>query len=109
MNSALLISLSQERQIFKENGNIYSNNNIDQYNAFLTTYVTGTDIILWDSNIPFSDMYHAQCKHSNRKTYDMLWNCDDPLHSGYVIVEKYADMLLNDVCNPFLDLNDKYC
>lgn len=109
MNWVLFVSLLQESHIFKEYRNIYSNNNIDQYNTFLSLYVTGTDIILWDSNIPFSDMYHKQCKHNHRKTYDMTWNCADPMHSGYVIVEKYVDMLMNDVCNPFLDLDAEYC
>lgn len=109
INSVLFISLPQESRVFKKYHNIYSNSNIDQYNAFLSQYVTGTDIILWDSNIPLSDTYYQQCEHTHRKTYDMLWNCADPMHSGYVTVEKYVDMLINDVCNPYLDLDARYC
>lgn len=99
----------QESQIFKKYLSVYSNKNIDQYNTFLSSYVSGTDITLWDSNIPFSDVYYAKCRQDYRNSYDMAWNCANPLHSGYVVVEMYADMLLNAICNPFLDLDSMYC
>ncbi|KAK8405206.1 hypothetical protein O3P69_001639 [Scylla paramamosain] len=99
----------QESQIFKKYLNIYSNNIIDQYNTFFSSYVSGTDITLWDSNIPFSDAYYVQCRQDYKNSYDMSWNCANPLHSGYVAVEMYINMLLNDICNPFLHLDSGYC
>ena len=99
----------QESQIFKKHLNAYSNKNIDQYNTFFSSYVSGTDIILWDSNIPFSDVYYAQCRQHYRNSYDMSWNCANPLHTGYIIMEVYVNMLLNDICNPILDLDSLYC
>nr|XP_045594396.1 N-acetylneuraminate 9-O-acetyltransferase-like [Procambarus clarkii] len=99
----------QELHIFKKYKGVYSNSNIDLYNNFVSSYLMDSSVTLWDSNIPFSKAYHANCVKSYRKSFDMLWDCDNPLHTGFVMVEKYADMFLNDICNSFINLDTTYC
>ncbi|KAK3872241.1 hypothetical protein Pcinc_022668 [Petrolisthes cinctipes] len=101
----------QESGIFKEYTDIYSNHNIDQYNTFLSSFVKDTEIIPWNSNVLLSDLYHSQCRLHRRISYDKQWSCDNPLHTGYVMVEEYANMILNDVCNCYLGLDSRqiYC
>lgn len=100
----------QESGLFRKYRGVYSNNNIDLYNSFLSSCLTGTNIKVWDSNIPFSISYNAQCAQRNRNSFDMLWNCNNPLHTGYVMVEEYANIFLNEVCNSFIDqLDTSYC
>ncbi|XP_042239835.1 uncharacterized protein LOC121877932 isoform X2 [Homarus americanus] len=99
----------QESRIFRKYRGIYSNSNIDLYNNFLSSYLTGSSITIWDSNIPFSDTYITQCVHGYKKSFDKLWDCGNPLHTGFIMIEKYANMFLNDVCNSYFDLNATYC
>ncbi|KAK8729823.1 hypothetical protein OTU49_008342 [Cherax quadricarinatus] len=99
----------QESHIFKKYQGAYSNNNIDLYNNFISSSLIGSSVAVWDSNIPFSQAYHAHCLTKYRKSFDMLWDCDNPLHTGFVMVEKYANMFLNDICNFYIDLDSTYC
>nr|XP_053655242.1 uncharacterized protein LOC128704211 [Cherax quadricarinatus] len=99
----------KESHIFKKYQGAYSNNNIDLYNNFISSSLIGSSVAVWDSNIPFSQAYHAHCLTKYRKSFDMLWDCDNPLHTGFVMVEKYANMFLNDICNFYIDLDSTYC
>ncbi|XP_071536655.1 uncharacterized protein [Panulirus ornatus] len=104
-----LLDHIQESHIFKKYQGIYSNNNIDLYNSYLMKHFSDSSITLWDSNIPLSDIYYAKCRQNYKKSYDMLWICDNPLHTGFIMVEMYVNMLLNDVCNSFIDLDPTIC
>nr|XP_027212796.1 uncharacterized protein LOC113805925 [Penaeus vannamei]XP_027212797.1 uncharacterized protein LOC113805925 [Penaeus vannamei] len=99
----------QESHIFSDYQGIYSNRNIDRYNNYLRSILSTTKLLLWDSNIPFSKAYFSECEKNNRNSVDNTWNCDNPLHTGYIMVEEYANMILNDVCNPYLQLGEAFC
>ncbi|XP_063588820.1 uncharacterized protein LOC134765963 [Penaeus indicus] len=99
----------QESHIYSEYQGIYSNQNIERYNNYLRSIISTTKLTLWDSNIPFSEAYFSECRKNNRNSLNKTWNCDNPLHTGYIMVEEYANMILNDVCNPYLQLGETFC
>ncbi|KAG7164332.1 hypothetical protein Hamer_G003501 [Homarus americanus] len=83
--------------------------NIDLYNSLAKDLLSGTNVTTWDSTIPLSDLYAQQCKVNPRHTDDNKWKCQDKTHVGYIIIEKYVDMLLNFVCNEFFNVTDDFC
>ncbi|XP_064083805.1 uncharacterized protein LOC135199576 [Macrobrachium nipponense] len=110
MNTIIqLLDPIQETVIFPKYKGIYSNENIELYNDIITSTFTKSDVIIWDSNIPTANHYFHQCRITNQQSYDKLWDCGNPLHPGFIAVEKNLNMLLNGVCNKLLRIDELYC
>ncbi|XP_069951726.1 uncharacterized protein [Cherax quadricarinatus] len=86
-----------------------SDENMDVYNSFSRFCLVGSEVAVWDSTVPLSSAYSQHCRKYNKISPDRTWRCDDGGHVGYIIIEKYVDMLMNYVCNRFLNLSDDYC
>ncbi|XP_064098252.1 uncharacterized protein LOC135209531 [Macrobrachium nipponense] len=88
-----------------------SNNitNIDTYNR-IASEVLPAEVVVWSSTIPLSDLYVKECERKKRDTPETkLWRCKDEKHTGYVVIQRYVDMLLNYGCNHILNLESPYC
>ncbi|XP_037786323.1 uncharacterized protein LOC119582157 [Penaeus monodon] len=82
----------------------------EMYNDIARQLLQGTGVVLWDSTLPLSVIYANECMKTRRLTpitYD--WKCHDVNHLGYIMLEQYADMVYNGICNRYLDLSDEYC
>ncbi|KAK7077912.1 hypothetical protein SK128_007202 [Halocaridina rubra] len=87
----------------------YNVTNIDLYNA-IAAEAMPKNVAIWDSIIPLSDMYVSECqKHPQDTPNSNFWRCSDFRHSGFIIIEKFVDMLLNYACNRHLSLDKEYC
>ncbi|XP_066981626.1 uncharacterized protein [Macrobrachium rosenbergii] len=104
-----LLDPIQETDIFPKYKGIYSNENIELYNHIITSTFTKSNVVIWDSNIPIADHYFHQCRITNQQSYDKLWDCGNPLHPGFIAVEKNLNMLLNGICNKLLRIDELYC
>ncbi|XP_068250662.1 N-acetylneuraminate 9-O-acetyltransferase-like [Palaemon carinicauda] len=104
-----LLDPVQETAIFPKYKGIYSNENVQIYNQIITSIFSKSNAIIWDSNIPITNHYFRQCQIKNRQSYDKLWDCGNPLHPGFIAIEKSLNMLLNGICNKFLKINELYC
>lgn len=84
--------------------------NFEAYNREAREILERSRVVIWDSTVPLSRAYVFQC-YSQEKTTSMTfwWKCLDRLHVGYIVVEQYTDMLLNDVCNKYMSLPHDYC
>ncbi|XP_045623357.1 uncharacterized protein [Procambarus clarkii] len=90
---------------------INTQSNYPLYNNAAMEALSGTGVIIWDSTVPLSRAYNVRCM-----TPPLLhtppwhhWNCLDKAHVGYILVDQYADMIINDYCNKFLNLGPEFC
>ncbi|XP_047483366.1 uncharacterized protein LOC125035182 [Penaeus chinensis] len=80
------------------------------YNSIAVQQLQETGTVFWDSTLRLSIAYTEECVRSNRITpATNEWNCGDPGHIGYIMLDQYADMIYNAFCNRFLNLTDDYC
>ncbi|XP_037786329.1 uncharacterized protein LOC119582163 [Penaeus monodon] len=80
------------------------------YNEIAVRELQGTGVTLWDSTLPLSVQYNDACIKMNKNTPPMFhWKCNDLSHLGYIVVEQFADMVYNAVCNKYLELDEDYC
>ncbi|XP_068218511.1 uncharacterized protein [Palaemon carinicauda] len=81
--------------------NIESPQNIDLYNQIAKDLLPKSpSFIVWNSTIPLSDLYSEFCRAKEAvlpKTFQ--WRCYDAKHLGYVMIDQYLDMYLNDICS----------
>ncbi|XP_068237194.1 uncharacterized protein [Palaemon carinicauda] len=69
---------------------------IDEYNAFAARLLRNTGVIVWDSCLPLSDMYVQECRrHPRNMKKSRHWLCNNKGHTGYIMVDQYANMVLN--------------
>nr|XP_045606320.1 uncharacterized protein LOC123763254 [Procambarus clarkii] len=92
-------------------GEWFRHNNVvtDQFNSLAREWLSGSGVLVWDSTLPLANQYVQQCIKHHRQTPDNTWKCNDVYHVGYIVIEQYADMLMNYICNRFLGVGDKYC
>ncbi|KAG7159492.1 uncharacterized protein LOC121877330 [Homarus americanus] len=84
--------------------------NLQLYNSIVRESLEGTGVILWDSTLPLSQAYTSECVLRPKSLFPSYsWKCFDENHVGYIVVEQYADMILNDVCNKYMNLKPEYC
>ena len=56
-------------------------------------------ITVWDSHMALQKRYKFIClKYKMMDDPRRLWSCQDKLHSGSVITDQFAQMLLNHLC-----------
>ncbi|XP_069989427.1 uncharacterized protein [Penaeus vannamei] len=78
---------------------------IHTYNLIAREHLQGTGVTLWDSTLPLSVAYAHECLREQKTTPVLYtWKCHDDCHLGYLMLEQYADMVYNAVCNRFLGL-----
>ncbi|XP_069173005.1 uncharacterized protein [Procambarus clarkii] len=75
-----------------------------------------TGALQWDSSLPFNLANLRECKQlrdaglSKYPIYhDGWWKCNDIHHSAYETNNDEIQMLLNMLCNPYLDTPPQYC
>ncbi|XP_063597975.1 uncharacterized protein LOC134774583 [Penaeus indicus] len=72
---------------------------IREYNALYKQALENTGVVFWDSTLPLSRAYNQECLRNPRHFGDTLWwMCKDVVHVGYILVNQYADMVLNAAC-----------
>ncbi|XP_069179627.1 uncharacterized protein [Procambarus clarkii] len=76
------------------------------YNKIAVQELSGTGVIIWDSTRPLSTDYAHHCiKNPEMQTPPYFyWKCQDLGHVGYILVDQYADMIINDFCNKHLNI-----
>lgn len=76
------------------------------YNEIAVQELAGTGVVVWDSTVPLSDGYARECIRSpNKQTPPYFhWKCQDLGHVGFILVDQYADMVINDFCYKHLNL-----
>lgn len=80
------------------------------YNEIAVRELHGTGMVLWDSTFPLSVQYNDACGKKKRNTPPLFrWKCNDSRHLGYIVVDQFANMIYNAICNKYLDLDDDYC
>ena len=56
---------------------------------------------IFDAFLPLQARYNDLCrKYDFPLRVTKNWECQDKMHTGFVINDHYAQMLLNYVCNP---------
>nr|XP_053642205.1 uncharacterized protein LOC128695555 [Cherax quadricarinatus] len=89
---------------------VNSRSNYGLYNKVVVEELAGTGVIIWDSTLPLSRVYTVYCETYPRNTPPMNhWKCGDAGHVGYILVDQYADMIINDYCNKYFNLGKNYC
>ncbi|XP_069177056.1 uncharacterized protein [Procambarus clarkii] len=89
---------------------INTRSNYPLYNKAALAALSGTGVIIWDSTVPLSRAYILRCEAQLLHTPPWHhWNCLDPYHVGYILVDQYADMIINDYCNKYLNLGKDFC
>ncbi|XP_045623356.1 uncharacterized protein [Procambarus clarkii] len=89
---------------------INTRSNYPLYNKAALEELSGTGVIIWDSTLPLSRAYTLRCEAQPLHTPPWHhWNCLDPGHVGYILVDQYADMIINDYCNKYLNLGQDFC
>ncbi|XP_066973303.1 uncharacterized protein [Macrobrachium rosenbergii] len=79
--------------------NVENPQNIDYYNQIASDLLPDSPFVVWNSTVPLSDLYSEVCLRKGSvlpRTVD--WRCDDVKHLGYIIIDQYLDMYLNDIC-----------
>ncbi|KAK3873126.1 hypothetical protein Pcinc_021845 [Petrolisthes cinctipes] len=72
--------------------------------------LTGSGVVVWDSTLPLSHLYAKKCLTRNINTPPRYyWKCKDDNHVGFILSDQYANMIVNDYCNAYLDLGVEYC
>lgn len=83
---------------------------IEKYNQIARETLDGTGVVVWDSTLPLSRAYTLECLAHPKTTPDTFWwKCNDKRHVGYILVDQYADMLLNYACNTHINLDSHFC
>ncbi|XP_068217870.1 uncharacterized protein [Palaemon carinicauda] len=73
---------------------------IDLYNDIARKTLVGHHLVLWDSTVPLSDLYNEECQKYERNTPETeMWNCQDKMHMGHIVIQQYLNMYLNAICN----------
>lgn len=94
----------------KSDSTPYTIRNFQRYNSLARQAMKGTGVVVWDSTIPLSLNYVRKCHtHPEDTPVTFWWKCEDKTHVGYILVEQFADMVLNTLCNTYLGLGDDYC
>ncbi|XP_069158486.1 uncharacterized protein [Procambarus clarkii] len=89
---------------------INTRSNYPLYNKAALEELSGTGVIIWDSTLPLSRAYTLRCEAQHLHTPPWLhWNCRDIGHVGYILVDQYADMIINDYCSKYLHLGPDFC
>ncbi|XP_045623360.1 uncharacterized protein [Procambarus clarkii] len=89
---------------------INTRSNYPLYNKAALEELSGTGVIIWDSTLPLSRAYTLRCEAQPLHTPPWHhWNCLDKGHVGYILVDQYADMIINDYCNKYLNLGQDFC
>ena len=58
------------------------------------------DVFIWDSHLQLQQRYKEIClRYRVPSDAKRMWSCHDTLHSGTIIYNHYAQMLLNFLCN----------
>ena len=64
----------------------------------VSSYFPG-EVVVWDSHMALQKKYKMIClKYALRDDPKRIWVCEDALHSGSVVLDHYAQMLLNYLC-----------
>ncbi|XP_068204655.1 uncharacterized protein [Palaemon carinicauda] len=75
--------------------------NIDLYNRIANDILPrSSSFVVWNSTVPLSDLYSELCRTKGPvlpKTFQ--GRCNDPKHLGYIVIDQYLDMYLNDICS----------
>ncbi|XP_064098417.1 uncharacterized protein LOC135209633 [Macrobrachium nipponense] len=83
---------------------------IDSFNNATNDIFADTKVVVWDSNLPLTDMYNDEClRHPRSQKGQRLWACEDKGHIGYIVINQYANMLLNSICNAAMEAGADYC
>ncbi|XP_045623359.1 uncharacterized protein [Procambarus clarkii] len=89
---------------------MHTRSNYPLYNKAALEELSGTGVIIWDSTLPLSRAYTLRCEAQPLHTPPWHhWNCLDRGHVGYILVDQYADMIINDYCNKYLNLGQDFC
>ncbi|XP_076030243.1 uncharacterized protein LOC143018611 isoform X2 [Oratosquilla oratoria] len=88
---------------------VQTNTNLQLYNSLAVEALSGLGVIFWSSPLSFANSYWVHCTQQSRQTLDLAWSCHDPLHIGWVMIDHYPNMILNDMCNMHLSLGHKTC
>ncbi|XP_069192084.1 uncharacterized protein [Procambarus clarkii] len=89
---------------------INTRSNYPLYNKAAVAALSGTGVIIWDSTVPLSRAYTLRCEAQLLHTPPWhYWNCQDPCHVGYILVDQYADMIINNYCNKYMNLGQDFC
>ncbi|XP_069956564.1 uncharacterized protein [Cherax quadricarinatus] len=84
---------------------VRTHSNYVLYNEIAVQELAGTGVVVWDSTVPLSDGYARECIRSpNKQTPPYFhWKCQDLGHVGFILVDQYADMVINDFCYKHLN------
>ncbi|XP_064103055.1 uncharacterized protein LOC135213107 [Macrobrachium nipponense] len=105
------IDYFQEKRVYPELQHVWHNENVDYYNSVLKSKLSSSSssLIPWDSNVPLSGAYHNKCSADPRVSDDLAWRCNDPVHMGFMVIDQYWNMFLNDACNRYFSFGEDYC
>ncbi|XP_064089899.1 uncharacterized protein LOC135203896 [Macrobrachium nipponense] len=82
--------------------NIENPQNIDYYNRIANDLLpksSSSSFVVWNSTVPLSDLYSKLCEEKGSVLpHTVDWRCEDPKHLGYLIIDQYLNMYLNDIC-----------
>ena len=57
------------------------------------------EVVVWDSHLALQRKYKLIClKYHMQNDPKRVWSCEDKLHSGTVVLDHFAQMLLNYIC-----------
>ncbi|XP_066939094.1 uncharacterized protein [Macrobrachium rosenbergii] len=103
------IDYFQEKLVYPELQHVWHNDNVDYYNGVLKKKLSSSSLIPWDSNVLLSGNYHNKCSADPRQSGDLAWRCNDPVHMGFMVIDQYWNMFLNDACNRYFAFGEDYC
>ncbi|XP_047502023.1 uncharacterized protein LOC125047698 [Penaeus chinensis] len=102
--------LTDDLQAARHQTHKMSRNLTKLYNEIAVRELQGTGVTVWDSTIPLSAQYNDACAKKNRNTPPLFrWKCNDARHLGYIVVDQFANMVYNALCNKYLDREGDYC
>nr|XP_053644280.1 uncharacterized protein LOC128696872 [Cherax quadricarinatus] len=92
------------------------NDTIPFTDSWLWRQLRSTGAWQWDSSLPFNLANVRECHQLSMKHIltlmamaNLWWKCKDPHHSSYETNSVEIQMLLNLLCNPYLDTAKQYC
>ncbi|KAK4289441.1 hypothetical protein Pmani_037580 [Petrolisthes manimaculis] len=89
---------------------LHDDTNFDLNNRVAREVLNGSGVVVWDSTLPLSHLYAKECLTRNLNTPPRYyWKCNDHNHVGFILSDQYANMIVNDYCNAYLDLGVEYC
>ncbi|XP_064089898.1 uncharacterized protein LOC135203895 [Macrobrachium nipponense] len=80
---------------------IETRQNIDRYNNIARDVLpkSASSFVVWSSTVPLSDLYLEVCRREGSVLpHNFDWRCYDEKHLGYIVIDQYLDMYLNDIC-----------